>query len=168
VPLSIYANAYRSGGPWQYTVPAPSGGSDGVVKDYFNIGSGYGSGKYDLTCVGPNRFLRRFAGNVNNSGKACDVAAVYAADSNGHLGLYFALTNGGTKAATFTIASSNYLGGGPWSYTVPAGATVDSAFFGVIVAAHGWYDFTITLAGDSSWLRRYTGHIENGGASITG
>jgi phospholipase C len=168
VPLSIYANAYRSGGPWQYTVPAPSNGSDGMVKDYFNIGSGYGSGKYDLTCVGPNRFLRHFAGDVNKAGKACNIAAVYAADANGQLGLYFALTNGGSTSATFTIAASNYLGGGPWSYTVPAGATVDSAFFGVVAAAHGWYDFTITLAGDSSWLRRYTGHIENGAASITG
>ena len=94
IPLSIYANAYRSGGPWQYTVAPYSNGSNGAVSDYFNIGSGYGSGEYDLTVVGPNRFLRRFAGNTNNSGQSCDVTSSYVADpTNGALTISFALAN---------------------------------------------------------------------------
>jgi phospholipase C len=169
VPLSIYANAYRSGGPWQYTVPAYAGGSNGSVKDYFNVGSGYGSGKYDLTVVGPNRFLRRFSGNLNDAGKNCSVASVYAVDpASGQLAMYFVLTNDGTGSITLTLTSAHYLSGGPWSYTVAAGASENTAYFDVITATQGWYDFTITLNDDTSWIRRYTGHLENGGVSITG
>ena len=167
VPLAIYANAYRSGGPWQYTVPAYSG-SNGAVEDYFNIGSGYGSGSYDLTVVGPNRFLRRFAGNLNNSGSACGVTSSYAVDAaSGQPALYFAMANTGTAAVTFTITSGNYTSGGPWTFSVGAGDTVNT-HFDVLANSHGWYDFTITISGDSSWIRRYTGHLESGSASITG
>jgi len=168
VPLAIYANAYRGGGPWQYTVPANSGSSNGAVQDYFNIGSGYGSGSYDLTVVGPNRFLRRFAGNLNNSGSACGVTSSYAVDAaSGQLALYFAMANTSTAPVTFTITSGNYTSGGPWTFSVGAGDTVDT-HFDVLANSHGWYDFSITISGDSSWIRRYTGHLESGSASITG
>jgi phospholipase C len=30
------------------------------------------------------------------------------------------------------------------------------------------YDFTVTVSTDSSWSRRYTGHLENSQVSITG
>ncbi|PYC64807.1 phospholipase C, phosphocholine-specific, partial [Streptomyces tateyamensis] len=55
--FAAYANAYRSGGPWQYTVAPGS-----ATSDFFNCATNYGAGKYDLTIVGPNRFLRRFTG----------------------------------------------------------------------------------------------------------
>jgi phospholipase C len=168
VPLAIYANAYRSGGPWQYTISPYSNGTNGSYSDYFNIGSGYGSGSYDLTCVGPNRFLRRFAGNVNNSGKTCSITSSYATDPvSGQLAIYFAMTNTGTEPVTFTITSNNYTTAGPWTYTVAAGATVNT-YFSAVANTQGWYDFTATISGDTSWIRRYTGHLENGSASITG
>ena len=168
VPLAIYANQYRTGGPWQYTISPYSNGTNGSYTDYFNIGSGYGSGEYDLTCVGPNRFLRRFAGNLNNSGKTSSVTSSYAVDPvSGQLAIYFAMTNTGTESVTFTITSNNYTADGPWTYTVAAGATVNT-YFPAVANTHGWYDFTLTISGDTSWIRRYTGHLENGSASITG
>jgi phospholipase C len=168
VPLAIYANAYRSGGPWQYTISPYSSGTNGSYTDYFNIGSGYGSGSYDLTCVGPNRFLRRFAGDVNNSGKTCSITSSYANDPvSGQLAIYFAMTNTGSEPVTFTITSNHYTTAGPWTYTVAAGATVNT-YFSAAANTHGWYDFTATINGDTSWIRRYTGHLENGNASITG
>ena len=168
VPLAIYANAYRSGGPWQYTVSAYSNSTNGSVSDYFNIGTGYGSGSYDLTCVGPNRFLRRFAGNVNNSGKTCSITSSYATDPvSGQLAIYFAMTNTSTKPVTFTITSNNYTTAGPWTYAVAAGATVNT-YFSAVANTQGWYDFTATISGDTSWIRRYTGHLENGSTSVTG
>ncbi|MET7618626.1 hypothetical protein [Streptomyces sp. NPDC005408] len=33
---------------------------------------------------------------------------------------------------------------------------------------NGWYDFTVTADADSTWSRRYTGHIETGAASVSG
>ena len=168
VPLAIYANAHRSGGPWQYTVAPYSNGSNGSVSDYFNAGTGYGSGSYDLTAIGPNRFLRRFAGNLNNSGKDCSVTSSYANDpSSGQLAIYFALTNNGNGSVTFTVTANNYTTDGPWTYNVSAGATVNT-YFAAAAKTNGWYDFTITISGDSSWIRRYTGHLETGSESVTG
>ena len=168
VPMAIYANAYRSGGPWQYTVDAYSDGSNGSVTDFFNVGTGYGSGSYDLSVIGPNRFLRRFTGNLNDAGKSCSVTSSYANDPvSGQLAIYFALTNGGSAAATFTITANNYTSEGPWTYAVAAGATTNT-YFSALANTEGWYDFTVTLSGDSSWIRRYTGHLENGNASVTG
>jgi phospholipase C len=168
VPMAIYANAYRSGGPWQYTVDPYSNGSNGSVSDFFNVGTGYGSGSYDLTVIGPNRFLRRFAGDLNNAGKNCSVTSSYADDPvSGQLAIYFALTNSGSGPVTFTITANNYTTEGPWTYKVAAGATVNT-YFSAVATTQGWYDFTITLSGDTSWVRRYTGHLENGGTSVTG
>jgi phospholipase C len=166
--MAIYANAYRSGGPWQYTVSPYSNGTNGSVTDFFNVGTGYGSGQYDLTVIGPNRFLRRFAGNLNDAGKSCSITSSYANDPvSGQLAIYFALANSGSEAITFTITANNYTTEGPWTYKVAAGATVNT-YFSAVATTQGWYDFTITLSGDSSWIRRYTGHLENGSASVTG
>jgi phospholipase C len=168
VPMAIYANAYRSGGPWQYTVSPYSDGTNGSVTDFFNVGSGYGSGNYDLTVIGPNRFLRRFAGDLNNAGAKCSITSSYADDPvSGELAIYFALTNGSSETVTFTITSNNYTTEGPWTYSVAAGATTNT-YFSAVANTNGWYDFTVTLSGDSSWIRRYTGHLEDGSASITG
>lgn len=168
VAMAIYANAHRSGGPWQYTISPYSNGSNGSVSDFFNVGSGFGSGSYDLTVIGPNRFLRRFAGNLNNAGKACSVTSSYINDPvSGQLAIYFALVNGSSESVTFTITANNYTTQGPWTYPVAAGATVNT-YFSAVATTQGWYDFTITVSGDTSWVRRYTGHLEDGSASVTG
>ena len=163
--FAIYANQYRTGGPWQYTVPA--GGS---ANDFFNIGSGYGNGAYDLTMVGPNRFLRHFAGNATTIGANLEVKSSYAVEpGSGKLAVYFAMSNAAAsgKTAVFTITSTNYRTDGPWTYTVPAGGST-SDFFNAVEYDNGWYDFTVTVDLDSSWSRRFTGHLETGNASITG
>jgi phospholipase C len=169
--FSIYANAHRSGGPWQYTCPAydASTGANGVVTDYFNIGSGYGSGEYDLTLIGPNRFLRRFTGNATTASQYTDVTSYYApAPDTGEEAIWFVMNNTSTTtAATFTITATNYRTDGPWTYEVPPGGSV-SDYFNQVYYCNGWYDFTITVSTDSSWSRRFTGHIETGAASITG
>ncbi|WP_042382696.1 phosphocholine-specific phospholipase C [Streptacidiphilus melanogenes] len=165
---SIYANAYRSGGPWQYTVAPYSNGTDGTTMDYFNVGTSYGNGKYDLTCVGPNRFLRRFTGNTTAAGKTCEATTSYAAaPDTGKEALWVHMTNTGTSTVTFTITSTNYRTDGPWTYQVAAGQTV-SDYFNAVAYQNGWYDFTVTVSSDSSWSRRVTGHIETGAASVSG
>ncbi|MEZ0089703.1 phosphocholine-specific phospholipase C [Streptacidiphilus sp. EB129] len=168
--FSIYANAYRSGGPWQYTVPAynPSTGQDGTASDFFNIGTGYGDGKYDLTLVGPNRFLRHFAGDATAAGKDVEVTSSYAiTSSTGKQALWLAMANSGTATATFTITTNNYRTDGPWTYQVPAGGNV-SDYFNAVAYSNGWYDFTVTVDIDASWSRRFVGHIETGAASVSG
>ena len=166
--FAAYANAYRSGGPWQYTVAPYSNGTDGSVKDFFNVGTNFGNGQYDLTVVGPNRFLRRFAGNANGSGATAEASTYYApAPNTGRQAVWFKMTNTGSSAVTFTITSTNYRTDGPWTYQVAAGATV-SDYFNAVAYNGGWYDFTVTVSSDSAWIRRATGHIETGAASVTG
>ncbi len=169
IAAAVYANAYRSGGPWQYTVPAysPSSGN-GVVTDYFNIGSGYGSGEYDLTVIGPNRFLRRFTGNATTSSADTDVTVTYGpSPATGDMAVFFNLNNTSSSSVTFTITASQYNTAGPWTYAVGADST-QQAYFEAQADQRGWYDFTITVSVDSTWSRRFTGHVESGSNSVTG
>jgi phospholipase C len=161
--FSIHPNAYRDTTPRQYTVDA-----GGTACDHFDIGSGYGDGKYDFTMAGPNRFLRRFEGDATQAGKSAEVGARYATDpGTGETALYLRMTNSAAGPVNFTITSNQYRGDGPWTYTVAAdGATEDC--FNAVAYQNGWYDFTITVDSDARWSRRFTGHIETGRASVSG
>ncbi|MER5636448.1 phospholipase C, phosphocholine-specific [Kitasatospora sp. NPDC002227] len=161
--FAAYANAYRSGGPWQYTVDP--GGS---TSDFFNCGTNFGGGPYDLSVIGPNRFLRRFKGDATKAGKNVSVTASYAnAPTTGQLAVWFALKNSDTSAVTFTITSNNYRTDGPWTYTVQPGATAND-YFNAVAYQNGWYDFTVTVSSDTTWSQRFTGHLETGAPSISG
>jgi phospholipase C len=155
--FAIYANAFRSGGPWQYTVPAA-----GTVSDFFNVGTGYGDGSYDLTVTGPNRFLRRFQGNATTPSAKLSVTASYQGG-----GLRFGLANTGGSIAVFTVTPNNYQTGKAVQYVVKPGRS-SSHSVDVHGQAHGWYDVTLTCDLDPSWSQRYTGHVENGRASVSG
>ncbi|MEV7388120.1 phosphocholine-specific phospholipase C [Streptomyces sp. NPDC091215] len=161
--LSIHPGAYRDTTPWQYTVDA-----GGTASDYFDIGTGYGNGKYDLTMVGPNRFLRRFQGDATKAGKAAEVSTRYAVEpGTGKLAVWFRMANSGSASVKFTITSNNYRTDGPWTYTVAAGAATED-YFNAVAYQSGWYDFTVTVDSDATWSRRFTGHLETASASVSG
>ncbi|KIE24339.1 phospholipase [Streptomyces sp. MUSC 125] len=161
--FSIHPNAYRDTSPWQYTVDPGS-----TASDYFNIGSGYGDGRYDLTMVGPNRFLRRFQGDATKAGRTAEVSTRYAVEpGTGKLAIYFSMRNSGSTPVKFTITSHRYRSDGPWTYTVAPGTSTED-FFNAVAYTHGWYDFTVTVDSDASWSRRFTGHLETGTASVSG
>ncbi|MEU8934996.1 phosphocholine-specific phospholipase C [Streptomyces sp. NPDC048409] len=161
--LSIHPNAYRDTTPWQYTVAA-----GGTASDSFNIGTGYGAGKYDLSMVGPNRFLRRFQGDATKAGKSAEVSTRYTVEpGTGKLAVWFKMTNSGSAAVKFTITSTNYRTDGPWTYQVAAGASAED-YFNAVAYQNGWYDFTVTVDSDATWSRRFTGHLETGAASVSG
>ncbi|GAA2133656.1 phospholipase C, phosphocholine-specific [Kitasatospora kazusensis] len=153
----VYPNAYRTDGPWIYTV-----GAGAKVSDYWSAGSP--TGAYDLSLYGPNGFQRRFKGNRSvscGSGVAqLEVASSYDTAGN-RLNLTF--TNSGGAAATVTVTDGAYGTGGPWTYAVPAGGNVSAAF----ATAQGWYDLTVTANTSDGFLRRLAGHLENGADSIS-
>ncbi|MFJ9709089.1 phosphocholine-specific phospholipase C [Streptomyces sp. NPDC101234] len=161
--LSIHPGAYRDTTPWQYTVDA-----GGTASDYFDIGTGYGNGKYDLTMVGPNRFLRRFQGDATKAGKSAEVSTRYAVEpGTGKLAVWFRMANSGSASVKFTITSNNYRTDGPWTYTVAAGAASED-YFNAVAYQSGWYDFTVAVDSDATWSRRFTGHLETASASVSG
>lgn len=154
--------------PGQYTVKASTSSRTEPVKASVEIGAGVGGGKYDLTIVGPNRFMRRFAGDTNAAGRAAQVQAVY---HDGGFGprpkLLLRLINTGPKSVTFTVTAQNYSHDRPQTYHVPPhGTAVHSV--NPLRVSNGWYDLIVRLRGDSSWSRHYVGHLEDGSASVTG
>ncbi|MFE0463194.1 phosphocholine-specific phospholipase C [Kitasatospora sp. NPDC058965] len=160
--FAAYANAYRSGGPWQYTV-----GANAATSDYFNIGAGSGGGKYDLSVTGPNRFLRRFRGDTGGANGRYARVKSYFAPNLDPIALWFQLFNDHpTDTATFTITANNYRSGS-WTYAVGPGASF-ADYFNQTSYANSWYDFTITVSNDPGWSQRFVGHIETGSFGTTG
>ncbi|GIG55862.1 non-hemolytic phospholipase C [Longispora fulva] len=161
--FAVYANAFRSGGPWQYTVSPGQ-----PVTDFFNCGPGLGSGRYDFTVVGPNRFLRRLTGTATSASRNVEVRSRVAVEAGtGKLAIFLDMVNGSAVPVTFTVAAANYRTDGPWTYTVPAGQTV-SDYWNAVAYTNGWYDLAVSLSADGTWSRRFTGHIETGAPSVTG
>ncbi len=132
------------------------------------IGAGSGNGTYDITVVGPNRFLRRFTGDVSAPGVTAQVEAKYDADGFGRgPRLVLQLTNGGTENVTFTVAPNNYSDDRARTFRVRAHGRATHVV-GPLEDSHGWYDLSVTISGDATWSRRFTGHLEDGTNSVTG
>jgi hypothetical protein len=143
--FSIYANAYRSDGPWQYDVPA-----GGALTDYFSL-SANGS-DYDLTCYGPHRFHQRFVGDINAN---CNLLNVSASLDPGGGSFTLAMQNATTTAVTFTIANVAQPGVSS-TYLVPPGYTVTNSLLGVL-DADGTYNLTAGASSDPTFLREFVG-----------
>jgi len=174
--FSVYNNAapdhdeqdYPDNFPGQYTVDASDTIWDKVVSASVEIGAGHGDGTYDLTVIGPNRFLRHFTGDVNASGTTVKVQAAYYQGGFGPKPMFgLVLTNTGVTAVAFTVASNNYSNDRARTHCVPAGRSATHEV-DPLASSHGWYDLSVTLSGDGSWSRRYVGHLEDGTDSITG
>jgi len=156
VHFAIYANAYRTDGPWQYDV-----GPLGSLTNSFAVTATNGVG-YDFSCYGPNGFLRRFAGNLSPD---CNrLEATSSLDANaGNITL--TLQNSTATGVNFIIVDGYGLSG-PWTNTVaPGGLGTRTVFAGTNNG--GWYDLTITTDADPRFLRRLEGHVETGNAMPT-
>ncbi|WP_406165283.1 phospholipase domain-containing protein [Streptomyces sp. NBC_00996] len=118
--------------------------------------------------VGPNRFLRRFKGDVTKAGKSPEVSTRYATEpGSGKTAICFKMANSSAASVKFTITSHHYRSDGPWTYTVAAGGSTED-FFNAVAYQGDWYDFTITVDSDATWSRPFTRHIETVAASVSG
>jgi phospholipase C len=145
--------------PQQYTVD-PSRSPKHTVAGTIAVGTG----PYDLTVVGPNRFLRHFTGDPAGAGAHAQVRASYVGS---YPEVLLELINEGPGAVTFTVTPGQYSSDRTRTYRV-AGHGRSAHLVAPLVRSHGWYDLTVTLAGDPSWSRRYTGRLENGEDGVTG
>ncbi|MFJ8471042.1 phosphocholine-specific phospholipase C [Kitasatospora sp. NPDC094011] len=157
----VYPNAYRTDGPWLYTV-----GAGATVSDYWTAGTP--TGAYDLSLYGPNGFHRRFAGNRSTAcGSGAALVEVASGYDAANAALTLAFTNTGGTAATVTVTDNAYGSGGPWTYSVPAGTTATAPVSATFATRSGWYDLTVTADTSDGFLRRLAGHLETGTDSIT-
>jgi phospholipase C len=161
--FAVYNNA-GSTTPRQYTVGPSQSGRAHVTNAAVNLGPLPDSGGYDLTVLGPNRFLRRFVGNLSHGDTTSSVQV--AITSGDKPVLAFTLRNAGAAPVIFTIRQAYYSTGTDKIRVLPGhqGRYV----LNTMGPSNGWYDVTVTVSGDSSWSRRYVGHLETGRPSVTG
>ncbi|MFD7985140.1 phosphocholine-specific phospholipase C [Kitasatospora indigofera] len=155
----VYANAFRTDGPWRYTV-----GPGRSVGDTWTAGTP--TGAYDLSAVGPNGFVRRFTGNrvtATTAGNANPEVTLRHDPANGLV--WLRMTNSGSAACTVTVRGNN-RSGGPWTYPLAAGAGTED-YFSTAGGLNGWYDLTATADTRDGFLRRFAGHLENGAESTS-
>ncbi|MFD5431245.1 alkaline phosphatase family protein [Kitasatospora sp. NPDC127067] len=121
-------------------------------------------GVYNFTLTGPNGFRREFAGETTGDAALVDVATVVDGATRE---LKLSITNRGASVLKVKVAPNAYSKVPAKDYDVPANGQP------VVVTwktddAQGWYDLTLTVEQDSSYRRRFMGHIENGKESISG
>ncbi len=150
--------------PGQYTVDAGRTAVPGTAP----VGAAAGDTAYDITVVGPNRFLRHFTGDLDAAGRTAKVVAEYTTERHGAgPKLALKLANDSGRAVAFTLTSNHYTDRRPVTVHVPAHGHATSTI-DPLATSGGWYDLTVTVGGDTSWSRRYVGHLEDGSDSVTG
>jgi phospholipase C len=126
---------------------------------------------YDVTVLGPNRFLRDFAGSRDGLGasvqvrSSIDVAPARDATTRSRL-LTITLGNAGEEPVEVTVRHLAYADASPATATIEPEGVRDVAV--ATDQADGWYDVEITVATDPSFRRRLTGHLEDGLPSVSG
>jgi phospholipase C len=120
---------------------------------------------YDLSVSGPNGFVRQFKGEAVAGAADLDIAARFK-DEEGEddARLSFTITNRGSGRADVT-AMSHY--GDRDSITRRLMPGHSFRFSPELEESFGWYDVSVTVAGDAGFLRRLSGHVENGEASFS-
>ena len=158
---------YPVGFPGQFTVSA-----DETLAGTGTVGATPGDTAFDITVIGPNRFLRRYIGNTASAGGRFLVEGTYYpgngnAEEHAPPRLKLSLRNGGVTFETFTIVSNDYAPSKRQEVKVHPQGT-GSLHLDPCQDADGWYDLTVTASGDPAWSVRLTGHLETGKPSITG
>jgi len=158
--FQIYDYSDRQG-PWRYTIEA---GKQHAASPWHKVST---AGGYDLAVHGPNGFYRHFRGKPAAPGSAVMVSAQYDA-ARGAIAL--TLRNRGATACTLHAGQSDIYPLDPGqsrkrSYDVRPGASVRDVW--TLTASDRWYDLSVTLPADGTFLYRYAGCVETGKPGMT-
>jgi phospholipase C len=153
VHFGLYANAYRTDGPWPFDVNTTNSAS-------MSFSTAATAGNYDFSCYGPNGFQRRFGGNLSADAQKIEAISVLN-PVNG--GLTIELDNSSSTVVTFTV-TNGYVLNSSASYIVPAHST-NVVNMGS-ETNNGFYEVTVTASTDSLFVRRFLGRVETYTAPI--
>jgi phospholipase C len=145
-------NSGQGNGPWAYTLdPATS-----RLSDEWTSTSG---ASYDLSVYGPNGFFRRFAGGFTTSSANLEVEVLSELEGGAIVPI---ILRNVAESPTTAIIANQYTGRQERFFLAP-GAVLTLP----MISSFNWYDFIITSSSDSSFVRHYAGHIENGFDGVT-
>jgi phospholipase C len=145
---------------WNYAVRAGF-----EEKDEWKLAA-FANGEYHLRIYGPNGFYREFAGNKNepfiNVNCNYERSSINVKKLTGNISLV--ITNNEPNAVTIEIKDNSYKTGTQKKLIAP-NATITIVLSQSKV--YGWYDFSVTVNGNSSFEKRFAGHVETGAISKT-
>lgn len=140
-------------GPWTYTV-----GPRKTLTGEWNLKQDNLTA-YDLQVFGPNGFYRTFKGQTaQNAGLSAGIDYDVAKGS-----VTLTVSNRGNATAGITIKDA--YGKKVVHHTVAGHSGYASEW--QLDASHGWYDLTVTVTGDTAFVRQLAGHLETGKDSVT-
>lgn len=160
-PFNVYAPGIYRGEAvrtWAYAVKAGD-----ILSDTWRLAD-FENNSYHLRVYGPNGFFREFSGTANDPDIRIDCAYERSMPQTKLLtgNLVFLLHNTGTDPCNLTITDNAY---GARGKTLRL--TGEHHLVLNLEKSHGWYDFTIQVKGNMSFIRRYAGRVETGRESIT-
>lgn len=122
------------------------------------------NGQYDLWVLGPNGFHRAFKGNLSQANQTQALPEIRVCVEECDANLYLKVRHDGSKSVKLTVKANAYLANKTWTIETDHSEKElvwDMSEFG------GWYDFTVTLADDATFSRRFAGRIETQEDSIS-
>jgi phospholipase C len=135
------------------------------LKDSWTIKAA-ANNSYHFRINGPNGFYRELRGTMNdpNVNIQCDYARrkINGQKLNGDIEIH--LINSGQATCTVEIADNAYTNG---KQTKQLSAKGNAKIVLDLSNSFGWYDFTVRIAGNTQFEKRYAGHVETGELSKT-
>ncbi|EXH48232.1 phospholipase C, phosphocholine-specific [Acinetobacter baumannii 1412924] len=122
------------------------------------------NGQDDLWVLGPNGFHRAFKGNLSQANQTQALPEIRVCVEECDANLYLKVRHDGNKSVKLNVKANAYLPNKTWTIETNSSEKElvwDMSEFG------GWYDFTVTLADDATFSRRFAGRIENQEDSIS-
>lgn len=121
------------------------------------------TGTHDLWVLGPNGFHRHFIDSFASPTAAAPEVRVCYDVANGDV--YLKLRNDGAAPCTFQVQANAYRDDGPWTAEVAPGEEIEHGW--MLAGSGAWYDLSVTIAEDESFLRRVAGRVETGRHSVS-
>lgn len=145
---------------WDYTAVAGD-----TLMDTWKL-EDFSEGKYHLRVYGPNGFFREFLGDKNDP--ALQIECRYEQDEKNPLKLsgnvIFTVTNLSGKAQLIDITDNSYKTG---NKSLKVAAKGKSSIVLDLHKNYNWYDFSVQIKGDHSFLQKFAGRVETGKVTKT-
>lgn len=130
----------------------------------------FGQQDYHLRVYGPNGFFREFTGNADepNIEVKCEYqrSDVNAKKLTGNVSLK--ITNSEVNPVTVEIIDNSYKTGSQVKELGGAGSMQASIEVNLNLSkSYNWYDLSVKVKGNSSFEKRYAGHVETGKQGFT-